>query len=344
MRQKKGAYAFLFFVALLFNLFAFLSMPGCSSEESDERNLRITLLFNGADMSDQYRDILEFGWATIDSRFPFETEFIDVSSGQYLSLKSEEDEDRYLLGVNDFYNAYPELMDSRVSDMEIVFIDSFPEDLNGMNRIVSESARYKVKVEDGAYTAGYIAGFLTRKTSIPGMNAGSYSGFIGEEGSSETERYFTSFERGFKDSAPEGLVYRYDHAGDPAVLAEQIQAMDKAQADIIFCTSESMLKSVLPLVENRGVYLIGAGTDMSSINPQKILFSVVKRTDRLIYEAVEAISEGSLKPGEHFYGIESEAIGISSFNEFEKYIDLELRREIGNLQTRISDGLVDTAE
>ncbi len=165
---------------------------------------------------------------------------------------------------------------------------------------------------EGSFLVGVYAAAMTM-TDMDGMNEAALLGAVGGGDIPVINEFIVGYEQGACLVNPESEVL-VQYAGgwnDPARGKEITLAMYEQGADIVFQIAGATGDGVFEAAEERGRYAIGVDSDQALIvmesDPEKaerILTSMVKNIDNLLYRALELYIEGELVLGE------AEALGI----------------------------------
>ncbi len=179
---------------------------------------------------------------------------------------------------------------------------------------------YVFKENEGAYLAGVMAGTLTKSNKI---------GFIGGKAGDVIERFEAGFAAGVASVNPEaakglipvnanshGTFVKYiDSFNDQSKAKEAANILYNSGVDIIFQSAGGAGQGVFLAAKERGKYAIGVDSDQAKLLPSYadvILFSVIKRVDEAVYNAIENLQKGEFKGGSTVkLGVKEDGIGIS---------------------------------
>ena len=106
--------------------------------------------------------------------------------------------------------------------------------------------------------------------------------------------------------------FNADSFADPAGGKSNANTAITNGADIIFHAAGGTGLGVIEACkEADGVYAIGVDSDQSSLAPETIITSAMKRVDNAVYDAVEAVIGGTLESGIHTYDLAAGGVDIA---------------------------------
>ena len=82
-------------------------------------------------------------------------------------------------------------------------------------------------------------------------------------------------------------------------------------ADIVFHAAGATGLGVIEACKEAGVYAIGVDSDQSSIAPETVITSAMKRVDNAVYDTVESLIAGTLESGVHTYDLSVGGVDIA---------------------------------
>ena len=118
-------------------------------------------------------------------------------------------------------------------------------------------------------------------------------------------------------------------------------------ADIIFPVAWSVtgLGAITAVAEHGEAYVIGSDVDYTKIYPQYsdfILTSVVRRQDKSVIQAVEALSKGNFEGGYHLGTLETGEIDLAPYYDEGELIPDRIKTELEKLKADIIAGKIQT--
>jgi basic membrane protein A len=171
------------------------------------------------------------------------------------------------------------------------------------------------KEQEAGYLAGYLAG-LMQATSGPRMRAGKVVSSVGGAKEPSVDRYIAGFQAGVKAADPK--VKLLNAYATPGALVTRCQSLAASQiaagSDIVFQVAGPCGIGALTEVNAKNVWAIGSDADQGFLGPY-VLASAVKRVDRVVILAIDAVADGTFKGGRDVvFGIAQNAVGVAGIN------------------------------
>ena len=108
-------------------------------------------------------------------------------------------------------------------------------------------------------------------------------------------------------------------------------------ADIVFHAAGGTGLGVIEACQEAGVYAIGVDSDQSSIAPNTIITSAMKRVDNAVYDAVESLIAGTMESGIHTYDLSVGGVDIAPTQDL---LTDEVIAAVEEVKTKIINGEV----
>ena len=171
-------------------------------------------------------------------------------------------------------------------------------------------ASYDFKAQEGAFLAGLLAASVT-KTGIVGAVLGMEIPPV------------RAYESGFRAGISTFSRQRGKEVGYIAVTAGDFndpvkgkflaRALMAKGADVILQLSGNTGVGVIEAVKEASAetYAIGADIDQDDLVPGRVLVSVLKRIDQVVFDAIRTAKEGGFQAGHRWVGIAEGASGLS---------------------------------
>lgn len=175
--------------------------------------------------------------------------------------------------------------------------DSSCSDLDNVTSLMFEQSQ-------ASYLAGVVAGMMTESNKV-GIVLGM---------SNETMNQFGyGYLAGVLDTNPDAVVLQYNANafGDTAAGKSAAVSMITDGADIIFHAAGGTGLGVIEGCQENGTWAIGVDTDQSSLAPDYILTSAMKRVDTACYKVIEDYIEGTLTNGVITYDLATDGVDIA---------------------------------
>ncbi len=179
-------------------------------------------------------------------------------------------------------------------DSPIVGADGKPYTLPNVRTVV-------FREEQGSFLVGALAGLVTKDKKV---------GFVGGMEVPLIKRFEAGFRAGVAATNPQAeVVANYTGSFDNVAAGKQVgQDVMAKGADVVFQAAGSDGLGVIQAVKEaraagKPVFVIGVDSDQSSLAPEAVLTSMVKRVDLAVYEAEKDLSQGKLQGGDVVLGL-----------------------------------------
>lgn len=175
--------------------------------------------------------------------------------------------------------------------------DATMADLDNVTCLLFEASQ-------ATYLAGMAAGMVTESNTV-----GVVIGMVNET----MNEFGYGYVAGVLDANPEAKVLQYNanSFNDTAVGKSAAVSMVTDGADVIFHAAGATGLGVIEGAKESGVWAIGVDSDQSSLAPESILTSAMKRVDNACYDAVKALLEDTLESGVITYDLVKGGVDIA---------------------------------
>jgi len=164
------------------------------------------------------------------------------------------------------------------------------------------------KEQEGSFLVGMAAALVSRSGKV---------GFIGGMDIPLIRNFLTGYEQGVRHVAPVDDVF-VNMTGttpaawnDPARGAELAKSQFGRGADVVFAAAGATGLGVLQAAADAGKLGIGVDSNQNHVHPGKVLTSMVKRVDVVVYDCMKSAKEGSWKPGHRVVGLKEDGVGYA---------------------------------
>lgn len=182
-------------------------------------------------------------------------------------------------------------------DCRFAIIDDATIDLDNVTCLM-------FRQEQASYLVGYVAGLMTKTDNI-GVVIGM---------TNDTMNLFGyGYCAGALD-ANENITIQQFNANsfsDPATGKTNAGTAITNGADIVFHAAGATGLGVIEACQEAGVYAIGVDSDQSSIAPNTVITSAMKRVDNAVFDTVESLVNGTLESGVHTYDLSAGGVDIA---------------------------------
>lgn len=228
------------------------------------------------------------------------------------------------LGIYDaivcFTAGFPGILSNVIPDFpeqKYILIDAV---MDGGDQMYSA----QFKSSEMAFLAGVFAGSVT-VSDMPGANkekkVGMTAGMIYPE---MTDWLLPGYENGVHWVDPEvEVIFTVTDSWDDPIIGKEIGLnMYESGVDVIFMISNITDMGTIEAGEEKDFYCVSVNTNMNSVSPGVVLTGVTKAYDKLVYEALSALADGSIKWGaQETYGIAEGMVGYTPDDDlYLKYV------------------------
>lgn len=160
------------------------------------------------------------------------------------------------------------------------------------------------KAEQASYLVGYVAGLTTEKN-----NVGLVIGMANET----MNQFGYGYCAGVLDANPDCTIQQFNanSFGDAAIGKSMATTAIANGADVIFHAAATTGRGVIEACHEAGIYAIGVDSDQSSISPETVLTSAMKRVDNACYDSIKSLIDGTLENGIHVYDLTEGGVDIA---------------------------------
>jgi len=219
-------------------------------------------------------------------------------------------------------------------DTHFALVDSYTGGDNVVGLISQE--------QEGTFLAGALAAMMTTDTTLENMNDKKVIGFVGGMDVPSVARFLSGLQQGaaYIDPEVEVVVAYVGSFRDPAKAKELALAMIENQdVDIVYsvCGSAGDV-GVFEAIEETGAYAIASDIDWDNEVPGHILTSVLKWTDRAVYDVIAREFAGEFASGEIAYGVTSGVMNITDMSVMGDKIPTTVREKLDEIKASIASG------
>lgn len=211
----------------------------------------------------------------------------------------------------------------------------FPEVYFGglnCNSVADNLMVAKTADHEGSFLAGALAAMMTKTNTV---------GAIGGVDGDSINRFLVGYEEGAKYVKPDIKVLK-SYVGsfkDPAKGKEFSLQLKNEGADIIYHvaggTGEGLFEAVK---ENKDLYAIGVDSDQDYIAEGKVLTSMIKNCDVVVYDIIKRVQEGKFTPGDVVYDLANGGVSLSSMSYTKEIIGEKNIKQLDEISKKIASG------
>lgn len=182
-------------------------------------------------------------------------------------------------------------------DCKFAIIDDATIDLDNVTCLM-------FRQEQASYLVGYVAGLMTETDNI---------GFVLGMSNETMNQFGYGYCAGALDANPDITIQQFNanSFADSATGKTNANAAITNGADIIFHAAGATGLGVIEACQEAGIYAIGVDSDQSSIAPDTIITSAMKRVDNAVYDSVVSLMEDELESGEKIYDLAAGGVDIA---------------------------------
>ena len=165
--------------------------------------------------------------------------------------------------------------------------------------------------EEGSFLVGALAGLVTQVKRV---------GFVGGMEIPLIKKFEAGFRAGVATTNPgasESMLVSYTGSFDNVAVGKQIaQDMLAKGADVVFHAAGSDGLGVIQAVKEarfagKQVWVIGVDSDQSSLAPDAVLTSMVKRVDLAVYQTIRHLVQGAFQAGNAALGVREQGVSYA---------------------------------
>ena len=181
-----------------------------------------------------------------------------------------------------------------------------------------------------SYLVGYVAGMVTESNKV---------GFVIGMANENMHQFGYGYLAGVKDANPDAEILQFNANAfnDPATGKSATTSMVTDGADVVFHAAGGTGLGVIEGCKENGIWAIGVDTDQSSIAPDTILTSAMKRVDNASYDAAKEALYGVLEGGVITYDIHTAGVDIAPTTD---NLSDEVIAAVEDVKTKITSGEV----
>ena len=208
-------------------------------------------------------------------------------------------------------------------DVKFAIIDDATIELDNVSCLM-------FKQEQASYLVGYVAGLMTESNNI---------GFVIGMANDNMNLFGYGYCAGALDANPDVTIQQFNanSFADSATGKTNANTAITNGADIVFHAAGGTGLGVIEACQEAGVYAIGVDSDQSSIAPNTIITSAMKRVDNAVYDAVESLIAGTMESGIHTYDLSVGGVDIAPTQDL---LTDEVIAAVEEVKTKIINGEV----
>lgn len=168
--------------------------------------------------------------------------------------------------------------------------------------------------EQASYLVGLAAGYTTESNVV---------GFVVGQANETMNSFGYGYLAGVLDANPDATILQYNanSFGDASAGKTAVNTMVTKGADVVFHAAGGTGLGVIDGCKENGIWAIGVDSDQSSLAPETILTSALKRVDNACYDATKKAILGKLEGGIATYDLAAGGVDIApTTDNLSKYV------------------------
>ncbi|NTW72554.1 MAG: BMP family ABC transporter substrate-binding protein [Eubacteriaceae bacterium] len=287
------------FIALLCVLGLVFSLVACAADKPGEGK-SVVMIADTAGLGDEsFNDSAYEGLTKAKDEFGVEVKVLEsVTADDYgpnITAATEE-KPELIIAVGYLLKTDIETAAKKFTDQKYAIIDDVVDSPN----VVSVTFRE----QEGSFLVGVMAGLKTETNVI---------GFVGGMEFPLIQKFEYGFKAGVKSVNPDAkVIVNYTGSFEKPELGKEVAlTQNQAGADVIFHASGGCGIGVIQAAGEKNFWAIGVDKDQSSIDPEHVLCSMIKRVDTATYMVTKTIVDDKFVAGSTELGLKEEGIGYS---------------------------------
>lgn len=226
-----------------------------------------------------------------------------------------------------FGNSFTDIMNEYAPKFPDTHFVGLNCDAQADNLTVAKTADH-----EGSFLAGALAAMMTKTGVI-----GAVGGVEGDN----INRFFIGYEEGAHYINPDVKVLKsyIGSFSDPAKGKEfSLQLMNQG-ADIIFQVAGGSGEGLFEAArENENLYAIGVDANQDYIVEGKILSSMIKNSDVVVFDSIKQVMDGTIQSGNISYNLANNGVGLTDMEFTKEYIGEDHIKELNEIREKIISG------
>lgn len=201
--------------------------------------------------------------------------------------------------------------------------DSTNADLPNVACLMFEQAQ-------ASYLVGIVAGMMTETNNV---------GFVVGMSTGPMNQFGYGYIAGVLAANPDATVQQYNanSFGDAGLGKTAAKDMITKGADVIYAAAGGTGAGCIEACKEEGIWSIGVDTDQSSLAPENVVTSAMKRVDNASYDITKAVLEGTYTAGVHTYGMDNGGVDIAPTQDL---LPAEVLAAVEQAKQDIMDGKI----
>ncbi len=182
-----------------------------------------------------------------------------------------------------------------------------------------------MREEEGSYLVGILAAMASKSGKV---------GFIGGIDIPLIRRFAAGYAAGALSVDPNINVIRNVVGDTPTAWADPTRGAELARSqfgrgvDVVFAAAGASGLGVYQAAKDLGKLAIGVDSDQNGVQPGTMLTSMIKRIDKVVYDAFSSAHDGTWRPGVQSLGLAEGGIGWALDDYNRHLITPEMERRV----------------
>lgn len=182
--------------------------------------------------------------------------------------------------------------------------------------------------EQASYLVGLVAGYTTQTKTV---------GYVQGMVSDSMNLFGIGYITGVQEACPDATVLQYNanNFGDIAGGSAAAKEMITKGADVIYHAAGGTGVGVINTCGEEGIWAIGVDTDQSTLDPEHVLTSAMKRVDIASQDISKAVKDGTFTAGVHLYDLSNGGVDLAPTRD---HIAADVLEKVEAAKKAIIDG------
>lgn len=325
-------------VLLALTMLLALSACGAKSEEKtsgEAQKTKIGIVLGTGGLGDKnFNDMAYDGLTRAEADFGITFDYLEPTSvSDYVpNLRSLCETKEYALVIGmgtDMSDAITEVAED-FPDQKFSHVDSF---LN-----LTNVSAVSTKWQEQTFLAGVVAGLATR-SDMPFANEDNVIGVIVGQENPSLRKGIIGYTAGARFVNPDVQVLEgnVDSFNDPGKGKEMALSMYNQGADFIQAIAGASGMGIYNASNEVGRYSFGVGANVNYIQPDNIVGTSARTVDKMVYNEIKAVLEGTWEPGNHISGMKEGAVGYDA-SQSNVVLPEDIQNALAEIEKMIVDG------
>ena len=287
-------------LALILAMVMVLSLAACGGEETKD-TIKVGMVTDVGGIND--KSFNQTSWEGLQALDP------EVFEVNYLESKTDAD---YQTNINTFIDeeydliicvgymladATREAAEANPDQKFAIIDDASCADLDNVACLMFAQ-------EQASYLVGLVAGSVTESNTV---------GYVQGMVSDSMNLFGIGYIAGVLEACPEATVLQYNanNFGDIAGGSTAAKDMITKGADVIYHAAGGTGIGVINTCAEEGIWAIGVDTDQSTLAPDYVITSAMKRVDVASQDISKAVADGTYEAGVHLYDLSNGGVDLS---------------------------------